>query len=364
MTADTVGGVWTYALQLCRALDAHGVHVVLATMGAPLSGSQHADVAVLHNVSLRESTFRLEWMRDPWGDVSAAGDWLLRLERDTAPDVVHLNGYAHAALPWWTPVLAVGHSCVLSWWDAVHGTVIPGDWERYRAAVTAGLRAAQIVVAPTRAMLDALARHYGPLPHGVVIPNGCDAGRRVRGHAKQPLVLAAGRIWDEAKNLRILADAAESLDWPVCVAGSDTRPDGTRQPIDGVRTLGALPASTMSEWYARASIFVHPALYEPFGLAPLEAALERCALVLADIESLREVWGDAAAYVPCSDSAALVRTVNELARDGARLESAAAAAHARARALNSVGMAARYMDAYRMMHTRAAALKGAFACVS
>ena len=40
MTADTVGGVWTYALELARALEPHGVEIALATMGRPLSASQ------------------------------------------------------------------------------------------------------------------------------------------------------------------------------------------------------------------------------------------------------------------------------------------------------------------------------------
>lgn len=33
MTADTVGGVWTYALELAQALDSRGIQIALATMG-------------------------------------------------------------------------------------------------------------------------------------------------------------------------------------------------------------------------------------------------------------------------------------------------------------------------------------------
>src|SRR5688500_15990170 len=105
MTADTVGGVWTYALDLCRALAAHDVHVTLATMGAPIRPDQHAQLARLSNVTLRESSFKLEWMQEPWGDVARAGEWLLGLEHACRPDVVHLNGYAHGSLPWRSPAL-------------------------------------------------------------------------------------------------------------------------------------------------------------------------------------------------------------------------------------------------------------------
>jgi len=40
MTADTVGGVWQYAIELAAALGARGLHVALATMGGPLSTAQ------------------------------------------------------------------------------------------------------------------------------------------------------------------------------------------------------------------------------------------------------------------------------------------------------------------------------------
>jgi glycosyltransferase involved in cell wall biosynthesis len=55
----------------------------------------------------------------------------------------------------------------------------------------------------------------------------------------------------------------------------------------------------------RASIYAAPALCEPFGLGILEAARERCALVLADVSSLREPWEDAAIFVDPRDPTAL-----------------------------------------------------------
>ena len=36
----------------------------------------------------------------PWRDVAERGDWLLDLEEQYAPDVVHLNSFGHGALPW------------------------------------------------------------------------------------------------------------------------------------------------------------------------------------------------------------------------------------------------------------------------
>ena len=120
MTADTVGGVWTYAVELARGLTANGVHVSLATMGAPLSREQRSEVQ-FNDVQVFESSYKLEWMENPWQDVDAAGEWLLDLDDRLQPDLIHLNNYAHGKLDWRAPVLMVGHSCVYSWWRAVHG---------------------------------------------------------------------------------------------------------------------------------------------------------------------------------------------------------------------------------------------------
>src|SRR5690348_7167088 len=121
MTADTVGGVWTYALELAGALAPLGVDVTLATMGAPVSRAQASAASELPNLELVESRFALEWMPDAWRDVDDAGTWLLQIAQRVRPDVVHVNGYAHAALPFHAPVVCVAHSCVLTWSLAVRG---------------------------------------------------------------------------------------------------------------------------------------------------------------------------------------------------------------------------------------------------
>ncbi|WP_326491751.1 glycosyltransferase family 4 protein [Myxococcus stipitatus] len=125
MTTDTVGGVWTYALELCRALAEVGVEVALATMGAPLTPAQAEEARGVPGLRVFESTWRLEWMESPWEDVEAAGAWLLGLEARLEPDLVHLNGYCHGALPWRAPVVMVAHSCVASWWEAVRSGPLP-----------------------------------------------------------------------------------------------------------------------------------------------------------------------------------------------------------------------------------------------
>jgi glycogen(starch) synthase len=311
VTADTVGGVWTYAADLARELAARGIQVALATLGAPLSPHQRQQVAGDARITLFESHWRLEWMQDCWDDVDAAGHWLLELERSFTPDLVHLNQFSFGALPFRAPKLVVAHSCVLSWWRAVHGEPAPPAWDRYRDRVRQGLAGAGLVAAPTQAMLASLAQDYGHAGSGIVIPNGARAADFPPG-PKQPCVLAAGRFWDAAKNLSALERVAPGLPWPVKVAGATAHPDGGTRTPSSVQCLGELPREALAREFARASIYTLPARYEPFGLSVLEAALAGCALVLGDIASLREVWADAAVYVPPEDHQALRRALSRL----------------------------------------------------
>jgi glycosyltransferase involved in cell wall biosynthesis len=345
MTADAVGGVWTFAMGLARALAARGTSVCLAVLGPAPSGWQRAEALAIPGLELTHHGGALEWMEEPWADVAAAGHWLLDLERRVRPDVVHLNGYCHASLPWQSPVIVTGHSCVLSWWTAVHGTAAPPSWDFYAHETRRGLAAAGLVTAPSAAMLDMLSGHYGPLPRGRVILNG--RALSTRPVPKEPFVLTAGRLWDPAKNVAAVCGAAPAMPWPVYVAGEREGPVARGvAACAGVRYLGQLAADDLTSWMARAAIYVLPARYEPFGLSVLEAALCECALVLGDIPSLREIWGDAAVFVPPDDVGALTSSVTALAADPPRRALLAARARDRARLLTPARMAASYCDAY------------------
>jgi len=345
MTADTVGGVWTYALELARGLAERGVEVALATMGDPLNELQREKADRIPHLKVFESGFKLEWMEDAWRDVERAGDWLLGLEDRFYPDLIHLNGFVHGSLPWNAPQVMVGHSCVLSWWEAVKGQSAPEEWDRYHMEVTAGLAAADLVVAPTAAMLGALNQHYGPLPRTRVIANGRDA-KLFRPTPKEPLVFAAGRLWDEAKNLEALEKVAPKLPWPVFVAGENHHPDGGEIRPHHTRLLGRLSQRALAAWLGRASIYCLPARYEPFGLSVLEAALSGCALVLGDIPSLREVWRNRAVFVPPDDPEALDDALRRLIDDPDRRSSLAAGSRARALQLTPEKMVESYLAAY------------------
>jgi glycogen synthase len=348
MTADTVGGVWTYALELARALQPFGVEILLAVMGPPLSAAQRDDAHSISNLNLFKSNYKLEWMPDCWSEVKRAGSWLLHLEDRLQPDLIHLNGYAHANLPWQSPTLVVGHSCVFSWWQAVKGDTPPAEWQRYKNEVTSGLRATDLVVTPSAAMMQALRDHYGPIHNSRVIPNGRNP-EDFQQRSKRPLILSAGRLWDEAKNIDRVAEIAPELPWPVLVAGDFHHPEHATQHRSiksRCRWLGSLPETQLRRWMAAASVYALPALYEPFGYTPLEAAFSGCALVLGDIDSLREVWGDAAVFVDPNDSHALKLELLNLIENPQRRRELAQRARKRALEFTSARMAENYLTMY------------------
>jgi glycosyltransferase involved in cell wall biosynthesis len=317
ISTDTVGGILTYTAELAAALGAQGDEVVVATMGPRLRREQRR----LLPRRVHESGYRLEWMEDPWDDVAAAGRWLLALEEAERPDLVHLCSYSHGAVPFRAPKLVVAHSCVLSWWRAVHGTEAPSSCKRYREETATGLAAADTVIAPTQAILRELERDHD-LPPGrtAVIHNGTPLpatrktvdsdGDRPDGE-KEPLILGSGRFWDPAKNLAALDAAAAGLRWPVVLAGDLQGGTAPRHAT----SVGVLSPARLAKLRRRASIYAAPALYEPFGLGILEAAAERCALVLGDIPSLRELWSDAAIFVDPHDPEALREALAGLAGD-------------------------------------------------
>lgn len=352
MTGDTVGGVWTFALELAEALGAHGVEVLLASLGGKPSAAQRDEAARIPNLRLVAGDFKLEWMDNPWCDVEASGAWLRELAASFAPDVVHLNSYGHGAVAWTAPVVLTAHSCVLSWWRAVHGEPAPPAWDRYRTTVKSALAAAGVVTAPSAFMLRSLEENYGPVPSGRVIANGrnpaCFAPM-----PKELFILGAGRLWDRGKNVAVLSGIAHSLIWPAYLAGESRHPDGGVAELSGCHSLGALDAATLRDWYGRASIFALPACYEPFGLSALEAALSGCALVLGDIPSLREIWQDAAAFVPPTDADAWAGELRCLIADSGRRHELAARARRRGLEFTPHRMAAEYLACY------AAASRGA-----
>jgi glycogen(starch) synthase len=350
LTTDTVGGVWDHTVTLARGLDAAGHEVLVAVIGEP---RDERLAALPAGVQVVWRTYRLEWMQDAADDVRAAGEWLRGLADVWSPDVVHLNQIAYAVEDFAVPVLVAVHSDVISWWPHVHGVEAPADdWGAYAGWLRAGLRGADAVVAPTAYQGALVMRYYG-VEITRVIHNGIHFEDEVPRPREGGIVLSVGRLWDRGKGVDLLDQAAGLMGRgapEIHVIGETVAPHGEAFSVRSVTAHGRVERAQVDEWMRRAAVYVAPSRYEPFGLAPLEAALHGCALVLSDIGTFRELWDGCAEFFPSGDAAALAAAIRRVCDDPVRRERLARAAATRAaRRYTARRMASQYIDLYHQM---------------
>ncbi|MBV9774706.1 MAG: glycosyltransferase family 4 protein [Gemmatimonadetes bacterium] len=351
LSTDTVGGVWDHTVTLARELHDAGHQVLVATLGEP------RDERLAHlpaGVEVTWRAYRLEWMPDAGDDVAAAGEWLRNTADLWQADVVHLNQMAYAVQEFAAPVLVAVHSDVLSWFSETLGEESPRGMERYTAWVREGIAAAGMVVTPTAYQSELILRHFG---RGAdrVIHNGVAAPAGEVPERAGAIVVSAVRAWDPAKGARVVDEASGILGGlmgaaapPVHLLGETVSPQGDRFEARHLTAHGRVERAEVDGWLGRASIYVGASLYEPFGLAPLEAALHGCALVLSDIGSFRELWKGCAAFFRPGDAEALANAIVQLRHDPAYCAKLAASARTRAlRRYTAQRMAAEYVAAYQ-----------------
>lgn len=345
MTADAVGGVWTYVADLAAGLAQAGVRTTLAVIGPAPSPGQLALCAGVPGLSLVETGLTLDWMEDEPTAIAAGGRRLAELARASSADLVHLNSPAFASAGAFDlPVVGACHSCLATWWAAVKGGAMPDDF-RWRTRVLAeGYRACDRLIAPSAAFAEATSAGYGV--DVASVRNGRSRGGRLAGGQKRAHVLTSGRLWDEGKNLAALDAAAARMRGEVRAAGPLIGPGGAAAAVGSVRTLGALDAEAMTEALNAAQVFASLARYEPFGLGVLEAAQAGCALVLSDIPSFRELWRGAAVFVRPDDTAEAAAVMDALLADPDEARRLGALAAERAAACTVEAMTQATLAAY------------------
>jgi glycogen synthase len=325
VTSDTLSGVWTYTLELVTGLVSRGVSVTLVSLGEIPLPHQTSWMDNLHGLEYHPTAFRLDWMQEGEQDVKDFSSYLTALVRELKPDLLHLNQLCYGSLPVAVPRIVVAHGDLISWWKAVHGhEPKPSRWLRwYREAVTQGLLKASVVVTPTAWMMDTIRTCYTRPRREAVIYNGRNPiffNPYVR---KDDSVLAVGRLWDAGKQVSLLTQHMHPL--PVCIVGSDTPVPAPKIPIRAdvklstdnacVALRGPQTEAQLRTLYSRAAIYAATSRYEPFGMAALEAALSRCAIIANDIASFREIWGDAALYFRANDAGSLAAAIRRLSEE-------------------------------------------------
>lgn len=351
MTTDTVGGVWTFTKELASELLRRGCAVALVSMGRLPSQAQRQWVNLQQAKWGERFLFRaldipLEWMADNERAFSEAEPVLLQIAKEFDAELLLSSQYCFGAIKCGIPCVIVAHSDVLSWAEACRPQGLERSaWlDRYCDLVAKGLDSADAVVAPTRWMLNALKANFRLPDEYCVISNGRTLPAFDVGMERKAQCVTAGRLWDEAKNLQLLQDADSPI--PLLIAG-ETKHESARLSISSneVKWLGALDEAEMLNVFRESAIYICTSRYEPFGLAPLEAALCGSAVLANDIPSLREVWGDAALYFSGSES--LSEWLWRLSDHPGLLTEARRSSRKRAREFTSERMGADYIELFR-----------------
>jgi glycosyltransferase involved in cell wall biosynthesis len=352
MTTDTVGGVWTFTQELATGLLGIGCAVCLVNIGEPASRGRQEWCDETshewgHNFLYETVNAPLEWMQNNEGAYRDGAPRLLQLAKEFGAELLHTNQFCFGALPIDIPRIVTAHSDVFSWADACrNGAIEKSDWlSRYSALVSKGMRDADAIVAPTQWMAASLSGHFPLSRKPDVIPNGRTL-MRARDGSRKLQAITAGRLWDEAKNIAMLAEVASPF--PLFVAG-DTQhgPASMTAPSGNMTLLGPLNAEDLLALFGESAVYICTSKYEPFGLAPLEAALCGCAVLAYDIPSLREVWDSGAVYF--DDAPSLTALLHELHDTPHRLKVARQASMSRA----GIFTAERMSDAYYHLFRRA-----------
>jgi glycogen(starch) synthase len=360
ITTDRLNGIWTYTRELVSGLIDRGWRVSLVSFGEIPMPEQTSWMDRLQNLEYHPTAFRLDWMQEGQQDFHEASAYLASLINDLSPDIFHSNHLCYGALQVRVPRIVVAHGDLITWWKSVHGRE-PKDsaWLRwYRATIAEGLSQASAVVAPNEWMLSAIRDSYNCGVREQVIPHGRNPIFFNPYVAKEDSVLAIGRTLDPAKQVQLLTQHSHPV--PVCIVGDDGTGQSLKSTVRaavrfqdgdcGVSLKGPQSESELRLLYSRAAIFVSTSRYESSGTEILEAALSRCALILNDIPSLRELWGHAAVYFRTNDADSLAEAVRILSGDAQMRRNFANRAFQRAReSFNASRMTDSYIPLYHSL---------------
>jgi glycosyltransferase involved in cell wall biosynthesis len=360
VTTDSLSGSWTYTRELVTGLVTRGVRVTLVSFGEIPLPDQTCWMDHLHGLDYRPTAFHLEWMQEAEKDLPESSAFLAALVRELRPDVLHLNQFCYGNLAVDVPRVVMAHGDLITRTHAVHNRAPRPEnsltW--YRNTVLNGLDGADVVVAPSTWMLDRISACYRRPQRADVIYPGRNPIFFNPYVNKDDCVLAVGRLVDASKQVFLLTQHPYSV--PICIVGAEHTVPMPRIPIradvkvDTAQTCVAIRGpqteAQLRALYSRASIYAATARYEPLGMAALEAAFSRCAIVANDIPSFREVWGDAALYFRTNDAASLADKICQLNADRAMRRAYAELAYTRARdRFTTKRMIDDYLQLYRSL---------------
>jgi glycosyltransferase involved in cell wall biosynthesis len=249
--------------------------------------------------------------------------WLRRAVRDERPDVFFAPAY--------TAPLGTGVPTVITIHDIAF-TAHP-EWFRLREGLRRrwlterGARSAALVLTVSDFSREEIERHFG-IEGGRILVIREGLAPRTAGAApasrREPLVLYVGSIFNRrrlpdligafARATRDIAGArlvivGDDRSWPRLNLPAVVYAHGVERKVEIRRYV---EDEELARLYAEASVFGFLSEYEGFGITPLEALAAGVPSVVLDTPVAREIYGDAAVYVPPDDQHATADAIRRL----------------------------------------------------
>jgi glycosyltransferase involved in cell wall biosynthesis len=203
----------------------------------------------------------------------------------------------------------------------------PREGARRRLLTRQAARAAEIIFTISEFSKREIAERLSVSPERIRVTYPSVTPRAAAPGPREPLVLFVGSVFNRRRlPATITAFAAATASRPetrLVIAGADR----SYPPLDlaglareagvgsRVEIRQYVSEEDLTSLYARAAVFVFLSEYEGFGLTPLEALSAGLPIVVLDTPVAREVYGDAAWYVPRDGdvraAAAAIRTLLE-----------------------------------------------------
>ncbi|WP_125773722.1 glycosyltransferase family 4 protein [Antribacter gilvus] len=336
-----LGGIESQLSRLAgqQAAAGHDVEVVTTTPAAP--GANGISTAVVGGVTVHRVAARIPggYPIHPRSTTHVVRRLREAVATGAAPDVVHLHmgvlaPTAQAAL---RPVTRLGLPAVLTvhsvWGAAERGFAVLDRMVRWADWPVVWSAVSELTAAPLR-------RVVGERGDVVVIPNGLDlAGWRVprteradRAEGAAVHVVTAGRFAPRKRMLPLVdavSDAASRLpDGALFVTlvgeGPELAEARRRVAARGLQHVVSMPGrltpTELKRLYARADVFVAPAVQEAFGLAALEAQAAGLAVVTRAGSGVAERVVDGRQGLVAPDDAAVADALVRLSADAALLD--------------------------------------------
>ena len=261
---------------------------------------------------------------------SGRGTWweqthLRRAVRATPPDVFFASAYT-APLALGVPLAVAIHDVSFA---AAPQWFRPREGARRRLLTRQAARAADVIFTISEFSRREIVDRLGVPADRIRVTYPSVNPRHVGSAPREPLALYVGSIFNRRRlPSTISAFAAATARRPearLVIAGADR----SYPPLDlaalateagvgaRVEIRNYVTEAELDDLYGRASVFVFLSEYEGFGLTPLEALSADVPIVVLDTPVAREVYGDAAWYVPPeTDVVSASEAIRTLLADG------------------------------------------------